>query len=59
VRTAQWKYIRYFETTPRYEQLFDLVNDPLERNNLAGRPEHKDRLAAFRKRWFQCRREAV
>lgn len=58
VRTAQWKYIRYFETTPRYEQLFDLVNDPLERNNLAARPEQKDRLAAFRKRWMQCRREA-
>ncbi len=56
VRTTRWKFIRYIDTTPRYEQLFDLVNDPLERQNLAGREEYKQTLAALRNRWRQLRR---
>lgn len=58
VRTARWKYIRYIDTTPRFEQLFDLLNDPLERQNLADRPEHKQILADLRARWQQLRRES-
>jgi arylsulfatase A-like enzyme len=58
VRTTRWKYIRYTALAPRYEQLFDLVNDPLERQNLAGKAEHKETLDALRKRWMQIRREA-
>ena len=34
VRTKEWKLIRYPERD--YTQLFNLVNDPLELNNLAG-----------------------
>jgi arylsulfatase A-like enzyme len=56
VRATRWKYIRYIDLAPRYEQLFDLVNDPLERQNLAGKAEHKATLEAFRKRWMQIRR---
>lgn len=48
VRTQRWKYIRYPETEPRYEQLFDLETDPLEQNNLAGVPAHAARLAKLR-----------
>lgn len=48
LRTSDWKYIRYPKTDPVFEQLFDLKNDPLERNNLAGSPEHSDRLAQLR-----------
>jgi arylsulfatase A-like enzyme len=51
IRTEGWKYIRYIDTTPLYEQLFDLTNDPREENNLAGDPAHADRLAAMRGRW--------
>jgi len=38
VRTDRWKLIRY----PKVDrtQLFDLKNDPFERNNLADQPEH-------------------
>lgn len=58
VRTTRWKYIRYTDSSPRYEQLFDLTRDPGERLNLAGREEHKDTLAALRKRCMQIRRKA-
>ncbi len=34
IRTARWKYIRYPQETPVYEQLFDLAHDPLEQTNL-------------------------
>jgi arylsulfatase A-like enzyme len=57
VRGTRWKYIRYIDPRPRYEELFDLVNDPLERHNLANSPEHKQTLAALRTRWDQIRRE--
>ncbi len=50
VRTERWKYIVFFELDPRVEQLFDLNNDPLEQNNLAGRVEHAEVLAKLRKR---------
>ena len=33
-----------------------VLNDPLERHNLAGREEHKQTLAALRTRWRQMRR---
>jgi len=34
VRTKQWKYIRYPQH-PEFEELYDLQNDPIEKNNLA------------------------
>ena len=41
IRTQRWKYIRYPETNPVFEQLFDLEADPLEQTNLASRAEHQ------------------
>lgn len=38
------------------EELYDLVHDPDEQHNLAGRPEHAERLAAMRREldgWMQ------
>ena len=51
VRTERWKYIRYTEPTPPYEQLFDLQNDPRELRNLVGQAEHNSILANMRSRW--------
>jgi arylsulfatase A-like enzyme len=51
IRTRQWKYIRYIDTDPLYEQLFDLKTDPREEKNLAGDIAQTDRLNHFRARW--------
>ena len=51
IRTEDWKYIRYIDTRPVREELYDLRRDPLEEHNLAGDPRHRDRLATLRSRW--------
>ncbi len=51
IRTANWKYIRYIDTQPVIEQLFDLQNDPREEKNLADDPDHQPRLLHLRTRW--------
>jgi arylsulfatase A-like enzyme len=51
VRTDRWKYTRYIDTDPLYEELFDLANDPLEKRNLATEPAHRDTLEKLRARW--------
>jgi arylsulfatase A-like enzyme len=48
VRTADWKYITYFEVNPPFEELYDLKNDPHEERNLAADPAHKEKLEAMR-----------
>lgn len=48
IRTAEWKYIERIHEEPN--ELYDLVRDPGERLNLAGRPEHAARQAALRER---------
>ena len=58
VRTERWKYIRYIERDPPYEQLFDLKSDPGEERNLAGLAEHAGALADMRARWERLGREA-
>lgn len=52
VRTNEWKLIRYPQRN--YSQLFNLKNDPLEIDNLAGLPEYKskvDELLALMNEW--------
>jgi arylsulfatase A-like enzyme len=56
IRTQRWKYIRYPDTVPVYEQLFDLKSDPLEQKNLAMHQEHAKQLSKLR---TQCDQEIV
>jgi len=53
VRTERWKYIVYYEQDPPLEQLFDLLNDPLEVKDLAQDPGHVQTLAEMRNRYEQ------
>ncbi len=58
VRTTRWKYIRYFEQEPVYEELYDLERDPHEENNLVAASSHRDVLASLRKRCDELREAA-
>ncbi|MHC4626830.1 MAG: sulfatase family protein [Planctomycetota bacterium] len=58
VRTERWKYIRYIERDPLYEQLFDLKNDPDELRNLATVAEYSPVLTDMRVRWQRLGRQA-
>ena len=50
IRGERWKYTRYIETDPLYEELYDLANDPGEDHNLAVFAEHRDSLEKQRGR---------
>jgi len=47
VRTKDYKYFRYRDH-PEHEELYDLKNDPLERNNLAGEERYLKKLKELR-----------
>lgn len=50
VRTKRWKYIRYLDQDPVYEELYDLENDPHESTNLVGNDEFLPAMEALRAR---------
>jgi len=50
VRNERFKYIRYIEQQPVYEELYDLENDPYEEHNLAAKPQYRDLLKTLRNR---------
>jgi arylsulfatase A-like enzyme len=51
VRTEDWKYIRYVEYNPPYEELYNLARDPLEEHNLLNDPTSQKKLKELRARW--------
>lgn len=55
IRTPRWKYIQYIDSKPLFEELYDLDTDPLETVNLAGRPEHAERMESFRRQLVAMR----
>lgn len=55
VRTERWKYIRYVDREPLYEELYDLRDDPLEANNLAAYPEYAHELSVMQTKWAEWR----
>ena len=57
VRTESWKYVRYTEVTPHYEQLFHIEADPHEQFNLANDSQYTETLTQLRTRCDALRRE--
>ena len=51
LRESRYKYI-YYHGVWDTNELYDLEQDPDERTNLIGVPEHKDRVTAMRNRLF-------
>lgn len=51
----RYKYLRYLNQDPVYEELYDLKTDPNEVNNLAGDSRYKDILQNMRKRYEELR----
>jgi hypothetical protein len=51
VRNKNWKYFRYIDH-PEHEELYQLQQDPLEKNNLIGQDNYKDIIEQLRE---QCR----
>ncbi|MCZ2074966.1 MAG: sulfatase [Bryobacteraceae bacterium] len=56
LRNHRWKYIRYLDTEPVYEELYDLESDPLEEHNLALAKQQPAVLAGMRSRLMTWRR---
>jgi arylsulfatase A-like enzyme len=59
VRTEQWKYIRYLDQAPVYEELYDLESDPQEVTNLAHEERFRGRLESMRERWKDLKEQIV
>ncbi len=60
IRDERWKLIRYPKLD--HTQLFDLENDPHELNNLAGEPEHAEKVAEMMvllRQWQEAKRDTV
>jgi arylsulfatase A-like enzyme len=56
VRTHRWKYIRYKDTDPLQEELFDLARDPFEERDLSRDAAQAETLARLRARTDAYRR---
>ena len=57
VRGERFKYARYFEQEPVFEELYDLLEDPFETRNLAGDPDYLEILTRLRRRTDELQAE--
>lgn len=55
VRGSEFKYTRYFELDPVYEELYNFTTDSLEQHNLVDNPDYAEVLAAMRTRTDELR----
>jgi arylsulfatase A-like enzyme len=55
LRTGRYKYLRYIDQEPPYEELYDLNKDPHEETNLATHGEHQTLLSDLRKRYSELK----
>jgi len=50
VVTKRYKYLRYIDSKPMFEELYDLKTDKYEEHNLVRDPNHRDVLIEMRKK---------
>lgn len=50
VITLRYKYLRYIDSNPMFEELYDLETDKYEEHNLAADPDHADILSEMREK---------
>lgn len=50
LREDRWSYIQYQEDASNGIELFDMENDPLQYDNLAGDPQYADLIAEFQEK---------
>ena len=50
IRTERYKYARYIEQDPLYEEVYDLEADPHEQYNLVDKPQYSQLVRQLRKR---------
>ena len=55
VRSKRYRYSRYFQLDPVYEELYDLESDPLETKNLVDSEDFAELLAKYRTRTDELR----
>ena len=58
VRDRRYKYIRFIDSDPPCEELYDMDNDSDEADNLAKKPQHAKTLEVMRKKWAAWREKA-
>lgn len=56
ISDGTWKLIEYHVNGKRTTQLFNLKNDPWERNDLSGQKKYEKQSSVFAKRWLKSRR---
>jgi arylsulfatase A-like enzyme len=55
IRTEEWKYVRYLDPEPNYEELYNLRRDPQENDNLLAKaPAQAEKLRDRRLRWLSA-----
>ncbi len=55
IRTQRYKYARYIEQDPVYEEVYDLEADPHEEHNLVDKPRYSQLVRRLRKRTDELR----
>ncbi len=58
IRTDRYKLIHYYEQKPEEFELYDLQNDPAEKNNLYGKEGHAELTKKLMDRMAELRKEA-